>query len=51
MGQLADEAADMDYPELVAYMLMYITTIGRGPAFLAWFRGRREQEKRAAERG
>lgn len=49
MGQLADEAVGVAYDELVGYLLNYVAAIGRGPAFLAWFRGRREEEKRAAK--
>lgn len=47
MRDLADEAFGVSYSDLVGYLLTYIGTIGRGPAFLAWFRGRREGEKRA----
>lgn len=46
MGDLADEAFGVAYSDLVGYMLTYIGTIGRGPAFLAWFRARRDEETR-----
>lgn len=47
MAELADACRGMTEHDIASKTLQYLTSIGRGPAFLAWLRAEKDRVKHA----